>query len=109
MELVFLGTGGGRINLIKQTRGTGGFRINSNSANIHVDPGPGALVHSVREKQDPLSLDCVLVTHNHIDHSTDAMALIEGMTHYGQKKRGINIGISNTIIGEEAAERGKSS
>ncbi len=109
MELVFLGTGGGRINLIKQTRGTGGFRINSASANIHVDPGPGALVHSVRERQDPLSLDCVLVTHNHIDHSSDAMALIEGMTHYGLKRRGIIIGSRNTIEGNEAGERGISS
>ncbi len=100
MEIVFLGTGGGRINLIKQVRGTGGFRINSRSANIHVDPGPGALVHSVRNRQDPLFLDCIVVTHNHVDHMTDAMALIEGMSNYGLRKKGILIGSRNTIIGD---------
>jgi ribonuclease BN (tRNA processing enzyme) len=106
MEIVFLGTGGGRINLIKQLRGTGGFRINSPSASIHVDPGPGALVHSVKNRQDPLSLDCVVVTHNHVDHMSDAMALIEGMSSYGLKKKGIIIGSRNTILGNESGGKG---
>ncbi|MBU0532800.1 MBL fold metallo-hydrolase [Candidatus Micrarchaeota archaeon] len=97
MEIVFLGTGGGRINLIKQVRGTGGFRINSHSANIQVDPGPGALVASVKYKQDPLKLDCVIVTHNHVDHVSDIEAMIEGMTGYALKKRGVLIGSRKTI------------
>ncbi len=106
MEIIFLGTGGGRINLIKQVRGTGGFRVESRSANIHVDPGPGALIHSIKNRLDPLSLDCVIVTHNHVDHVTDAMALIEGMTHYGLKKRGIIIGSRHTILGDESGDKG---
>ena len=82
MEIVFLGTGGGRFVLVKQLRWTGGFRINSPSANIHVDPGPGALTHSHSLKQDPLKLDAIIVTHYHIDHCSDAAVLIEGMTDY---------------------------
>jgi ribonuclease BN (tRNA processing enzyme) len=97
MEIVFLGTGGGRINLIKQIRGTGGFRINSRSANIHVDPGPGALIHSIELKQNPLELDAVIATHNHVDHISDAMVLIEAMTNYGLKKRGTVIASRNAI------------
>ena len=104
MEIVFLGTGGGRINLIKQIRATAGFRIDSKSANIHVDPGPGALLHSLKEKKDPLSLDCIIVTHNHIDHSSDAMVLVEAMTGYGLKKRGIFIGSKQAIEGNEKGE-----
>lgn len=100
MEIVFLGTGGGRINLIKQARGTGGFRINSPSANIHVDPGPGALIHSIKNRQDPLTLDCIIVTHDHIDHVSDAMVLIEGMSHYGLRKKGIVIGSRQSVSGD---------
>jgi ribonuclease BN (tRNA processing enzyme) len=106
MEIVFLGTGGGRVNLIKQARATGGFRINSRSADIHVDPGPGALVHSVRNGQDPLKLDAIVVTHNHTDHVTDAIVMIEGMTSYALKKRGILIGSRRTIEGGDGMERG---
>ncbi|MCI0503566.1 MBL fold metallo-hydrolase [Candidatus Micrarchaeota archaeon] len=106
MEIVFLGTGGGRINLIKQARGTGGFRINSPSANIHVDPGPGALIHCLKNRQDPLTLDGIIVTHDHIDHVSDAMALIEGMSHYGLKKKGIIIGSRDTLAGDETGDRG---
>ncbi|VVC03969.1 Ribonuclease BN [Candidatus Bilamarchaeum dharawalense] len=106
MELIFLGTGGGRVNLIKQVRGTGGFRINSRSANIHVDPGPGALLHSIKNRQDPLELDCVIVTHNHTDHVNDAGVMIEGMTRYSLKKRGIVIGSAITINGSEDRDRG---
>lgn len=105
LELVFLGTGGGRINLIKQVRMTGGFRVNSSSANIHVDPGPGALVASKKFNQDPLSLDCVIVTHDHVDHSSDAMALVEAMSGYALKKRGIIIGSKHAVEGDVNHDR----
>ena len=97
MEIVFLGTGGGRINLVKQVRATGGFRINSKSANIHVDPGPGSLVHSIKNRQDPLKLDCIIVSHNHTDHVSDAQVLVEGMTGYCLKKRGLLICSRNVV------------
>lgn len=97
MEIVFLGTGGGRINLIKQVRATGGIRINSKSAAIHLDPGPGALIHSIKNKQDPLKLDCIIVTHNHTDHVSDAQVLSEAMTGYCLKKKGILIASKNVI------------
>ncbi len=106
MEIVFLGTGGGRINLIKQIRGTGGFRIDSTSANIHVDPGPGALLSSLAEKEEPLELDAVVVTHNHVDHFSDAMVMIEGMTNYGLKKRGIVIGSKSSMEGPDRSIHG---
>jgi ribonuclease BN (tRNA processing enzyme) len=106
MEIVFLGTGGGRVNLIKQIRATAGFRINSRSANIHVDPGPGALLHSLKNRQDPLSLDAIIVTHDHTDHISDARVLIEAMSGYALKKRGILIGSKTAIHGREGGDRG---
>ncbi len=105
MEIIFLGTGGGRVNLVKQIRGTGGFRINSKSANIHVDPGPGALLASTREKQDPTKLDVILISHGHVDHFSDAMVLIEGMSGFGSNKTGILIGSKQAIEGTEEGDR----
>lgn len=106
MEIIFLGTGGGRVNLIKQIRATAGFRINSASANIHVDPGPGALLHSIKCRQDLLALDAIIVTHDHTDHVTDARVLIEAMSNYALKKRGILIGSRSVIDGKDGQDRG---
>ncbi len=104
-EIIFLGTGGGRVNLLKQWRATGGFRINSKSANIHVDPGPGALLHGLKHGQNPSSLDAVIVTHFHIDHCLDAPLLLEAMSGYALKKRGILIGSKYAIDGDESGDR----
>jgi phosphoribosyl 1,2-cyclic phosphodiesterase len=101
MEIVFLGSGGGRVNLIRQVRKTGGFRINSESANIHVDPGPGALLASVNMRQDPLKLDAVIVTHAHVDHSNDANLMIEGMSRFALEKKGILIASRNSLEGDD--------
>jgi phosphoribosyl 1,2-cyclic phosphodiesterase len=106
MEIVFLGTGGGRVNLIKQIRATGGFRINSVSANIHVDPGPGALLQSLRFKQDPIHLDAMIVTHDHTDHIGDARVLIEAMSGFALKKNGILIGSRSVLEGKGGVDRG---
>ena len=78
MEIVFLGTGGGRFNLIEQKRRTAGFRINGPLC-IHVDPGPGILPAAAAYRQDLGKTDIIVLTHNHIDHTNDAALLIEAI------------------------------
>ena len=114
MEIVFLGTGGGRFNLLSQLRRTGGFRING-ALNFHVDPGPGALSGSLAFSQDPRKTDFLVVTHNHIDHVNDAGLMIEAMTTCprGSKgpypKAGGLIASKSVLCGDEFGERAISS
>ncbi|MCD7781607.1 MAG: MBL fold metallo-hydrolase [Methanosphaera sp.] len=102
MKLQFLGTGGGRFTTISQKRMTGGFRIDGlGSKNMHVDPGPGALVRSHQYGVNPRKINMILVSHSHTDHYTDAEVLIEAMTQGMTKRRGHVIGSESVINGYE--------
>jgi ribonuclease BN (tRNA processing enzyme) len=85
MKLKFLGTGGGRYATGLQTRQTGGIVLISEETQIHIDPGPGALVHSHRMMENPLETEAVLVSHGHLDHRNDAEAVIEMMVEASDK------------------------
>ena len=80
MKLKFLGTGGGRYATGMQKRKTGGIILQTDETQIHIDPGPGALVHSHEELEKPEDTKAVLVSHRHLDHVNDAEAIIEMMT-----------------------------
>ncbi len=104
MEIIFCGTGGARFVIMKQLRATGGFIIKG-KANIYFDPGPGALIRSIELKQDLQKLDAVVISHAHIDHSNDANLIIEAMTDGGKRKRGVLIGSSSALQGNERFDR----
>lgn len=102
MELTFLGSGGGRFATITQKRMTGGFRIDDiDGKNIHIDPGPGALVRTYQFGLSPLKLNGVLVSHSHTDHYTDAEVLIEAMTRGMTRKKGFLVGSKSVVEGYE--------
>lgn len=102
MKLQFLGTGGGRFATISQKRMTGGFRIDDiDGKNIHVDPGPGALVRSHQFGLNPRKINMLLVSHCHTDHYNDAEVLIEAMTQGMTKRTGHVIASDSVINGTE--------
>ncbi|MFA5930456.1 MAG: MBL fold metallo-hydrolase [Candidatus Micrarchaeia archaeon] len=108
MEIVFLGTGGGRFNLVSQLRRTGGFIIRG-GLQLHVDPGPGALAACHDFSIDPEKTGAVVVTHNHIDHLNDAALMLEAINCYPDRKRGALIASGSVIDGDEYGEKGISS
>jgi phosphoribosyl 1,2-cyclic phosphodiesterase len=103
-EIVFLGTGGGRFATITQKRRTAGIRMIGEGLNLHLDPGPGALVHSISEGLDPQKLNAVFVSHCHPDHYTDAEVLIEAMTRGGIRKRGVLAAAKSVLNGSNVCE-----
>jgi phosphoribosyl 1,2-cyclic phosphodiesterase len=87
----FLGTAGARFVMMKQLRASGGLWLSVGGTNLAIDPGPGALVRCLNSKPklDPATLDGILLTHKHLDHSGDVNVMIEAMTDGGFKKRGV--------------------
>ncbi|MDE1797980.1 MAG: MBL fold metallo-hydrolase [Candidatus Micrarchaeota archaeon] len=105
VDILFLGTGGGRVNLIRQLRGTGGFLLLGQRLTIHVDPGPGALVRLHDARQDPAKTDAIVVTHMHVDHVSDAGVLTEAMTHFALQKGGCLIASKSVLQGDQYGDK----
>jgi len=77
--------------VMKQLRASGGVWLSIGKTNLYIDPGPGALVRCLNSKPklEPSTLDGILLTHKHLDHSGDINVMIEAMTDGGFKKRGV--------------------
>jgi phosphoribosyl 1,2-cyclic phosphodiesterase len=104
LEIIFLGTGGGRFATITQKRRTGGIRIISEKINIHVDPGPGALIYSLEMGLDPQKVKAIFVSHSHLDHVNDAEPLIEAMSEGTTKRRGVLVAPRSVLRGNDVCE-----
>jgi phosphoribosyl 1,2-cyclic phosphodiesterase len=97
--LAFLGTGGGRFVMTSQIRRTGGIRLSEGATQVHIDPGPGALVFSNWAGLNPSKLDGLIVTHCHPDHYTDVEVFIEAMTRGTRSKRGVLAATKSVLKG----------
>ncbi len=100
VNLLFLGTGGGRFTTLYQTRATGGLYI-FDDKRIHIDPGPGALIQMHNHNLNPKKTDAILISHSHTDHYSDGEVLIECMTNGGTEKRGMLFASESVINGYE--------
>nr|MDO8134178.1 MBL fold metallo-hydrolase [Candidatus Njordarchaeum guaymaensis] len=87
--------------MITQKRRTAGIRLLSEGVNLHLDPGPGALIHSVNMGLDPQKIQAVLVSHAHPDHYADAEVLVEAMTRGMTRKRGLLAASRSVLYGNE--------
>jgi ribonuclease BN (tRNA processing enzyme) len=103
----FLGTAGARYVVAKQLRASGGILLDLEGERILIDPGPGCMVHlaSSRPRIDPTEIDTIILTHKHIDHSSDVNALIDGMTAGGIQKKGTLIAPGDALEGDPVVLR----
>ncbi|HIE18219.1 TPA: MBL fold metallo-hydrolase [Candidatus Bathyarchaeota archaeon] len=91
--------------MITQRAKTGGIRILSEKVNMHIDPGPGALIYSLEQGLNPQKINAILISHSHLDHTNDAGLLIETMTKGGRTKRGTLAAAHSVIEGNEICDR----
>lgn len=86
----FLGTAGTRFIMLSQRRSSGGIWFSYGGARGVIDPGPGSLVRicEARPSLSPIDINTIILTHRHIDHSSDVNALAEGMILKSQTPRG---------------------
>ena len=96
-ELIFIGTGGGRVHSSTQRRRTGGIIYAFNGKQAHIDPGPGAIVYLNQMKINRQKTQWIIVTHNHTDHQNDAPIIIESIHTSLNTPAGIMISTDNYI------------
>ena len=87
--------------MITQRRLTGGIRIMGDRVNLHIDPGPGALINSINAGLNPQNLDAIFISHCHPDHYADAEILIEAMTAGMTQKKGLLVATKSVLRGNE--------
>jgi phosphoribosyl 1,2-cyclic phosphodiesterase len=90
-SILFLGSGGARFVVARQLRASGGMWMRFGDTQIHVDPGPGALVRALSSVPpcNPRALAAIVLSHKHLDHAGDVNALVEAMTSGGFRRRGM--------------------
>ena len=100
--ITFLGTGGARIVVSRQVRHSGGIWFSLDGIDFLLDPGPGSLIRCLDAHRSPTKLKGIILSHRHLDHSSDINVLIEAMTEGGFKRRGI-VFAPEDAIGEDPA------
>ena len=83
-----MGTAGARFMVAKQIAASGGLFLEENGTRISLDPGPGAIVQYAQRGVDLTTLDEIVLSHRHLDHSGDVNVMLEAMTDGGFQHRG---------------------
>jgi phosphoribosyl 1,2-cyclic phosphodiesterase len=68
-----------------------------------IDPGPGTLARCAasRPKFDARKLDAIILSHRHVDHSTDVNVMMEAMSDGGRQNRGVLFAPEDCLEGSD--------
>ncbi len=97
-KIHFLGVAGSDA-VLNQIRGTGGILMQLDKFQIHIDPGPGALLQCKHNGISAFHTNLILVSHNHLSHCNDLNIMIDAMTYQGLDTKGVVIGDESVIHG----------
>ena len=100
-KITFLGTAGDSFVVSKQIRSSGGIIIQSGSVQLHLDPGPGALVKAAETKINLRANTAILVSNSSIINCNDVNAVIDAMTYGGLDKKGVLVTNQTVVNGTE--------
>ena len=76
-SIVFLGTGQGSFVIGRDILSSGGFIIQVDENQFHIDPGPNSLRNAAHSGINLRSNTALLVSHAHLNHSNDVNAVID--------------------------------
>lgn len=101
-KAIFFGITGDKKLMFDNSLAAGsGLYLELNGNKIIMDPGPGTFNNfNQKYPKEISSLDAVILSHVHFDHSTDINVMIEGMTNGGKLKRGNLITLEHAYNGE---------
>lgn len=86
--ITFLGTAGARVMVANQIQASGGMWMDLQGTHLLVDPGPGSIVQIVKRNLQAESLNAIILSHRHLDHSGDMNIMVEAMTQGGFRPHG---------------------
>ncbi|MFO8034999.1 MAG: MBL fold metallo-hydrolase [Candidatus Bipolaricaulota bacterium] len=100
-QIRFLGTAGARFVVARQLRYSAGTWLELGNTQLLVDPGPGTLVRARRARPAlaPEKLTGILLSHKHLDHSSDTNVMLEAMAEGGRRQRGTLLAPTDALEG----------
>lgn len=100
-RILFLGSAGDSFTVSRQSLGSGGFIIQSEGYQFHVDPGPGTLNQMNNFQVNPRETTTLFITNRSYIHSNDINAVISAMTLGGADQNGVVIANPEVVNGSE--------
>lgn len=100
-QILFLGTGGDSIVVGKQLRSSAGIILQLEGNQFVLDPGPGCLVMSKETNISIRDTVCILVSHNHTNHSNDVNAVLEALSVSGLDRIGVLVTNKKVVSGDD--------
>lgn len=94
-----MGVAGDNHAIGKQLRGSGGIIVQVEDMQLHIDPGPGALVKARYYAINPRENTAILVSHAHLGHCNDVNALVSATTANGIDPKAILVGSKSLFEG----------